>query len=115
MNTKNNFDDIMEAARQMQKNMDAAAKQLDFSEETGLAGDGAVKIVTNGHHVPLRVELADSLQGKDMRSLEELILTALKDVVQKVNKTSQTTIIDATQGIGLAADNPLLEKEEGHA
>jgi DNA-binding YbaB/EbfC family protein len=117
MSIENSFDDIMRTARQMQKSMEVAQKQLDFIEEIGEAGDGAVKIATNGHYTPLRVSLDDSLQGKDMRSLEALILAALQDVVQKVNKASQDALMGVTKDIPLPASTSLLEekKEEERA
>ena len=112
MSIENSFDDIMRTARQMQKSMEVAQKQLDFIEETGEAGGGTVKIVTNGHYVPVRVSLDDSLQGTDMRSLEALMLAALQDVVQKVNKTSQDALMGVTKDIALPATAGLLEEDK---
>lgn len=112
MSIENSFDDIMRTARQMQKSMEVAQKQLDSMEEVGEAGGGTVKIVTNGHYIPVRVSLDDSLQGTDMRSLETLVLHALKDVVQKVNKTSQDTLMGVTKDIPLPASSDLLEEDK---
>lgn len=108
-----NFSDIMEAARQMQKSMAAAQQQLNSKEETGEAADGAVKFTMNGHHIPIRVHIDDSLRNVDLRQLEGWILTAAQEASQKVDKTSQETIMGLTKGIGLPAEMNLLEEEEG--
>jgi len=108
-----NFSDIMEAARQMQKSMETAQQQLNAKEETGEAADGAVRFTMNGHHIPTRVQIDNSLRNVDLRQLEQWVLAAAQEAAQKVDKTSQETIMGLTKGIGLPAEMELLEEEEG--
>lgn len=114
-NTKDSFGDILEAARQMQKSMESAQKQLNMQEETGEAGGGLVKVTMNGHHKPTRVVLDNSLStsNTDLRHLERLILSAIEDAVNRVEKTSQDTMMNLTKGIDFPDMKLLTEEEQG--
>ena len=101
MNANDQFNDMMEAARKMQKNMEEAQEQLNAREETGEAAEGAVTFTFNGHHTPLRLHIADHLQGTDLRLLETWILSAATEATQKVINASQETIINLTKEIHL--------------
>ena len=107
-----NFSDIIKAARQMQQSMETAQQQLNSKEEIGEAANGLIKFTMNGHHVPTQLHIDNSLQGSDLRSLEQWILTAAQEAAQKVDEISQETILNLTKGIGLPAEMSLLEEEE---
>jgi nucleoid-associated protein EbfC len=101
MNMKNNLNQLLQQAQQMQSKMQEAQNQLAKMTVTGEAGAGMVRVIMNGRHDVQRVHLDDNLLKEDKEVLEDLIAAAINDAVRKVEKVSREKLNTLTAGIQL--------------
>ena len=98
-----NLGDMMKQAQEMQKRMQDAQKQLENLSVTGESGGGMVKLKINGRHVALALDIHDSLYEEgDM--LNDLVIAAINDAVNKVETESQKMIGKITAGLNIPTD-----------
>ncbi len=100
---KPDFKQLMEQAQKMQQNMQNAQKELASMVVIGQSGGGLVKIHLNGRHEAKKCEIASSLLD-DKEVLEDLIVAAINDANNQVEKKSQEKIANLTSGLQLPAD-----------
>jgi len=80
---------IMKKAQEMQQKMQDAQEEIAKQEITGNSGAGLVSITLNGKHQAKKVVIDDSVMD-DKEMLEDLILSAINDTVNKIaDKNSQ--------------------------
>lgn len=91
---------LMKQAQQMQKNMQQAQAELATIEVEGAAASGMVKVVMSCAHEVRRVSLDDSVLA-DKEMLEDLIVLAMNDAVQKVAAISEQRMSGFGAGMGL--------------
>ena len=84
---KGGMGNLMKQAQQMQENIKRAQEELANVDVEGVASNGLVKIVMSCRNEVKRVTIDDSAMD-DKETLEDLIVIALKDAVQKVEATS---------------------------
>lgn len=78
--------DLLKQAQEMQQQLVAAQSAVAEQEVEGVAGGGAVRIVATGGLEFVSVHVApEVLEDGDPSMVEDLILAALHDVVEKVN------------------------------
>ena len=92
------------AQAQMQQMMQAqmAKMQEELAGLTveGTAGQGAVKVTVNGQREPLSVKIDKSVvDPEDTDLLEDLVLTALKDALNKAQDLEQEQVQKMTAGL----------------
>ncbi|MCW5589516.1 MAG: YbaB/EbfC family nucleoid-associated protein [Legionellales bacterium] len=95
---------LMEQAQKMQQNMQKAQQELAAMLITGQAGGGLVKVVMNGRHEAKSCHIDYSLMDDDKDVLEDLIVAAINDAVNQIEKRSQEKIVDLTSGLELPAE-----------
>jgi DNA-binding YbaB/EbfC family protein len=110
MDMNQNLGNLMKEAQKMQQRMQEAQEKLSKLIITGEAGGGLVKIKINGRHAFLEVKIAPRLMEDDVEMLEDLIVAAANDAVQKVEAASKTEISRLTAGLNIPTD--FLKKEE---
>ncbi|MFO8035429.1 MAG: YbaB/EbfC family nucleoid-associated protein [Anaerolineales bacterium] len=77
---------MMQQLQQLQEQMKKAQEELAAAEVTGSAGGGAVKVVFSGDQKCKAVEIdPDLLEGVDQEMLQDLILAAIKNGLEKAN------------------------------
>ncbi len=91
---------LMKQAQQMQKNMQQAQAELANIEVEGLAASGMVKVSMTCSHEVRRVTIDDSMMS-DKEMLEDLLVLALNDAVQKVAQTTEQRMSAFGAGMGL--------------
>jgi DNA-binding YbaB/EbfC family protein len=91
---------LMKQAQQMQKNMQQAQAELATIEVEGAVASGMVKVVMSCAHEVRRVSLDDSVLA-DKEMLEDLIVLAMNDAVQKVAAISEQRMSGFGAGMGL--------------
>ncbi len=96
--------DLIGKAQEMQKKMQEAQAGLSKLEIAGEAGAGLVKVVLNGRHDAIRVEISDEAMQEKKEILEDLIAAAINDANRKVEKASQSEIVRLTKDMGLPTD-----------
>jgi nucleoid-associated protein EbfC len=94
---------IMQQAQKMQENMQRAQEELAAIEVTGQSGGGMVKVVMTGRHEARRVLIDKAMVGDDMEMLEDLLVAAINDAVNKVADVSATHMAKVTGGMNLPA------------
>jgi hypothetical protein len=96
------FNNLMKQAAAMQANMQKAQAELVNIEVEGVAGGGMVKVTMNGRHEVKRVQLEPSVVVADDREmLEDLIVAATNDAVQKVEARVQEKMSSVMSGMQL--------------
>lgn len=92
---------IMQQAQKMQENMKRAQEELANIEVTGSAGGGMVSVTMNGRHEARRVKIDKALLGDDIEMLEDLIVAATNDAVNKVGEAAGARMAQVTGGMNL--------------
>jgi DNA-binding YbaB/EbfC family protein len=86
---KGGMGNIMKQAQQMQENLKRAQAELATVEVEGQAGSGMVKVTITCRNEVKRISIDDSLMKDDKEMLEDLLVIALNDAVNKAEATSQ--------------------------
>ena len=92
---------LMKQAQQMQENMKKVQEELARIDVEGQAGAGLVKVTMSCKHQVKKVSIDPSLIGEDKDMLEDLVIAAMNDAVQKVEATVQAKMAGFTQGMNL--------------
>jgi hypothetical protein len=92
---------LMQQAQKMQENMKRAQEELANIEVTGSAGGGMVSVTMNGRHEARRVRIDKALLGDDVEMLEDLIVAATNDAVNKVGEAAAARMAQVTGGMNL--------------
>ena len=90
-----NFANIMMQAKQIQKKLEAAQKELSESNFTAEAGNGAVSVVCSGQGKFKSIKLSAEGLGLDAETaetIEDLITVAMKNATEQADKTAQNKI-----------------------
>ncbi|WP_171165768.1 YbaB/EbfC family nucleoid-associated protein [Usitatibacter palustris] len=92
---------LMKQAQQMQENMKKVQEELATIEVEGQSGAGLVKVVMTCKHAAKRVTIDPSLLTEDKDMLEDLVMAAFNDAVQKADATAQSKMAGFTAGMNL--------------
>jgi DNA-binding YbaB/EbfC family protein len=92
---------LMKQAQQMQENMKRMQDELALIEIEGQSGAGLVKVTMTCKHVVKKVSIDPSLLGEDKDMLEDLVMAAVNDAVQKADATMQAKMAGFTAGLNL--------------
>jgi hypothetical protein len=92
---------LMKQAQQMQENMRKAQEELANTEVEGQAGAGLVKVTITCRFAVKKVAIDQSLLGEDKDMLEDLVMAAMNDAVQKAEAATQAKMAGFTAGLNL--------------
>ena len=96
------FNNMLKQAQELQKKMADAQKKVEELEAEGTSGGGLVKVKINGRNVTTSLSIDESLISKDEREiLEDLIVAALNDAREKVQKKISEEMSSLTGGLKL--------------
>ncbi|MGE0488436.1 MAG: YbaB/EbfC family nucleoid-associated protein [Vulcanimicrobiota bacterium] len=95
---------MMRKMQKMQQKLQASMGQIqeELADVTveGTAGQGMVKVVVNGHQEIKSVKInPEVVDPEDVEMLEDLVLTAIKDAVEKSKELSSQKVSELTQGL----------------
>ncbi len=82
--------ELMEQAREMQKNIEAAQQELIAKQVEGIALAGKAKVVINGRYNVIRVELSDDLMNDGKAIVQDAVAAAFNNAAQKIEEFSKT-------------------------
>jgi len=100
-----NIGDLMKKAQMVQSQMTVLQNKMEKLEFEGMAANGAVKVVTTGKHVPVKVNInASVVDPSDTETLEDLVLIALKDAYIKAESMEATEMERIQTSLGLPAN-----------
>ena len=97
---RGNIAQMMQKAQRMQENMQKVQEELALMEVTGQSGGGAVKITITGKMETRKVHI-DPLVLTDAEMLEDLLVAAFNDAVNKANEESNKRMAAVTAGMPL--------------
>ena len=95
---RGNIAQLMQQAQKMQENMQRAQEELAKLEVTGSAAAGMVSITLTGRMECRSVKIDPSVLS-DVEMVEDLVVAAINDAVNKVNAESQVKMSGATAGM----------------
>jgi DNA-binding YbaB/EbfC family protein len=84
---KGGMGNLMKQAQMMQANMQKAQDELGQIDVEGLASNGLVKIVISCKHQIKKISIDPSVMS-DHEMLEDLLIVAFKEALQKVEQTT---------------------------
>ena len=96
------FNNMLKQAQELQKKMADAQKKVEELEAEGTSGGGLVKVKINGKNVTTSLSIDESLILKDEKEiLEDLIVAALNDARENVQKKISEEMSSLTGGLKL--------------
>lgn len=99
-----NVNDMMKNAQLMQKKLQEIQKQVASMEKTGQSGGGMVKINMTGNHSATKVEIDPLLLKEEKSVVEDLIMAAINDAVDKIEKGLREKMSGLAGGLSLPND-----------
>ena len=88
--------------RQLQEQMEKIQAELGNKEVEGSAGGGVVKVRANGHQKLVSIEIApDAVDPSDVGLLQDLVLAAANDALDRSRELAGAELGQLTQGLGL--------------
>jgi hypothetical protein len=94
--------DLQRIAREMQANMEKAQSQLAEETVEGKAGGGAVVVVMTGTQEVRSVRIsAEAVDPSDVETLQDLVLAAVKDAVERSKALAADKLGGITGGLKL--------------
>lgn len=91
---------LMKQAQQMQKQLEQANLELNAMEFEGSASNGLVKVMVNGEYKVVSVDIDPSIISADDKDmLQDLIMIAINNAVEKIDASKKEKLGAMTQGI----------------
>lgn len=96
---KPNMGALLKQAQKMQDEIAKAQEQLDTLKAEGTAGGGMVKVVANGKQEVESIKIdPEVVTSDDTEMLEDLILAAVNQALEKANELSKEHMNSITSG-----------------
>ena len=93
---------MVKQLQQMQNKMVKAQEDLANETVTATSGGGAVTIEMNGHHEVKSVKIdPDAVDTEDIGMLEDMVLTAFNDALDKAQALAQEKMGAITGGLNI--------------
>jgi hypothetical protein len=93
---------MLKQLEDMQKKMVKAQEDLANATVVASAGGGAVTVEMNGHHEVKSVKIdPDAVDPKDVETLEDMVLTAFNQALEKAREMEQEKMSAATGGLNV--------------
>ena len=93
---------ILKQAQQMQAKLAKAQEELGKATVEASSGGGAVTVVVNGHQQLLSVKIQpDAVDADDVEMLEDLVLTAVNEGMDKARELASKQLGEITGGLNI--------------
>jgi nucleoid-associated protein EbfC len=93
---------MMRQLQEMQAKMARIQEELGHKEVVGTAGGGVVKVTANGHQQILSIGInPDAVDPKDVELLQDLILAAVNEALDRSRELAASELGQLTAGLGL--------------
>jgi len=93
---------MMQQAQRMQQNIAKVQAELETAEIEASAGGGVVKVVMTGKKVLKSLSISpEAVDPEDVEMLEDLIMAAINEAMEKVDQYSEEQMAKATGGMNL--------------
>lgn len=109
-----NLGAMMQQAQQMQSRMAEAKEKLSELRVQGSAGGDMVRVDASGDMKILGVQIEDALmQGQDREMLEELVMAATNQALQKAKDAAAAAMSEVAGGMDIPGLGDALSKLGG--
>jgi DNA-binding YbaB/EbfC family protein len=99
---KQNINQLMQQAQQMQENMRKKQEELEATEYSVTAGGGMVELTMTGKHQVTALKLnPDVVQPDDIEMLEDLVAAAFNEAVRTVDEAAEAQMAAITGGLNI--------------
>lgn len=92
-----NMQNLMAEAQRMQKELERINKDIESSVFEG--ENGAVKVMISGKNEIIKVDITDEQILSDRETLEDMIMLAVNNALQKLNKVKEEKLGRYTGGM----------------
>ena len=93
---------LLKQAQQMQRELDRVREELKEAVVVGTAGGDAIRIEISGDRRVRAVEISpDVVAGGDVSTLEDLVLAAMRDALDKAEALAKESMGRVTGGMNL--------------
>lgn len=97
-----NMQALMKQAQKMQEDLKRVQEESLTLTAEGSAGGGVVKVVANGKHEVISIQIAPEAVSKDeVEMLQDLIIAATNDAMKKVGGLMEAKMNAATGGFNI--------------
>lgn len=103
------LNNLLKQAQDMQSKMQSAQEELAKIVVTGEAGGSLVKVNMDGRHAAKSIWLDPSLLKESKEFIEELLVGAFNNALQKVEKASRQKLTDLTAQIQTKFTDEVIE------
>ena len=102
MGMGSNMNNMIKQAQKMQQNMLKMQEEIEKEEFEASAGGGAVSVKMSGKKELIAINIKpEAVDPDDVEMLEDLILTAVNDVLNKVDQANASKMSSITGGMNL--------------
>ena len=96
-----NMNNIMKQAQKLQKQMEDMQKEIEAKEFESSVGGGAVTVKVNGKKEVVSINIKpEVVDPDDVEMLEDLVLTAVNEVIKKAEDETANKMGKLTGGMG---------------
>ena len=96
-----NMNNIMKQAQKLQKQMEDMQKEIETKEFESSVGGGAVTVKANGKKEIVSISIKpEVVDPDDVEMLEDLVLTAVNEVIKKAEDETANKMGKLTGGMG---------------
>ena len=97
-----NMANLMKQAQKMQRQMEEQAKEMETKEFSATAGGGAVEATVSGTKKLVKLSIDESaVDPEDVEMLEDMIVAAVNEALEKVDEESASAMAKFTGGAGM--------------
>lgn len=102
-----NFQKMMKQVQKMQEDMLRLQEEMKTRTVEGSAGGGMVKVVVNGHHEVLSVQIQpEAISPEDVEMLQDMLVAAINDGLRKAREMVTAEMNKIAGGLGLPPNLP---------
>ncbi len=97
---KPNMSALLKQAQKMQEQLSKAQEELDNLKAEGTSGGGMIKVIANGKQEVESVKIdPEVIDAKDPEMLEDLILAAVNQAIEKAGEMAREHMNNMTGGM----------------
>ncbi len=93
------FSGMLKKAQEMQQKMMEAKASLKNLQAEGIANNGAVKVILNGDHEMIKIDIDQKLMTEDKEVLEDLIIIATNNAKKEIEAKTSEEMSKITGGL----------------